>query len=70
MSDEEEVVDPKIKLEEKCASTASCARLMAAYEQCAERIEAKGSGTCTGQYMDYVACIDNCAKSKLFGELK
>ena len=38
MSDEEEVVDPKIKLEEKCASTASCARLMVAYQQCAERV--------------------------------
>ena len=61
MSDEEEeVVDPKIAQDEKCGKTASCAKILAAYDACAERIEAKGRGECTGQYMDFVACVDNC----------
>ena len=70
MDEDEEVVDPKAKLDEKCLATPSCAKLLVAYERCAERIEAKGSGQCTGQYMDYIACVDQCASSKLFSELK
>ena len=40
------------------------------YEKCAERIEAKGHGNCAGQYMDYIACADNCAKEAVFKALK
>ena len=58
--DEEEVVDPKLAADEHCAKTDKCARLMVEYEKCSERIEAKGSGHCSGQYMDYIACVDSC----------
>ncbi len=62
MSDEEdeEVVDPKMAADEKCSKTAKCATMLAAYEACSERIEAKGRGECTGQYMDFVSCVDVC----------
>ena len=40
------------------------------YERCSERIAAKGSGQCAGQYMDYIKCVDECASAKLFSALK
>jgi len=71
MSDEEEeVVDPKESVDTKCKATKECAKLLIAYEACSERIDAKGSGQCTGQYLDYVGCVDNCAAHGLFGKLK
>lgn len=70
MSDEEEAVDPKIAADEHCAKTLSCAKLLVEYEKCAERIEQKGSGHCTGQYMDFVACVDACGKDEVFSKLK
>ena len=68
--EEEEVVDPKIKYDEQCAKTKHCVQLLIEYEACAERIEKKGEGQCSGQYMDYQACIDSCAKNKIFENLK
>ena len=63
MSDEDEdPVDPKLEQDEKCGKTPACAKLLAAYEQCSERIDAKGSGQCSGQYMDFVGCVDNCVR--------
>ena len=44
--------------------------LQVEYEKCAERIEAKGQGNCAGQYMDYIACADQCAKDAIFKALK
>ena len=44
--------------------------LQVEYEKCAERIEAKGQGNCAGQYMDYIACADQCAKDAIFKVLK
>ena len=72
MSDEEdeEVVDPKVATGEKCANSSKCSRLLVHYEECAERIEKKGSGQCTGQFMDYVQCVDQCSKSEVFAALK
>ena len=70
MADEEdEVVDPKTIYDAKCAHTPSCMKLQLAYEKCAERIEAKGHGNCTGQFMDYVACVDNCVRVRPSVEL-
>eukprot|EP00316_Scyphosphaera_apsteinii_P014411 CAMPEP_0119308720 /NCGR_PEP_ID=MMETSP1333-20130426/12314_1 /TAXON_ID=418940 /ORGANISM="Scyphosphaera apsteinii, Strain RCC1455" /LENGTH=69 /DNA_ID=CAMNT_0007312555 /DNA_START=17 /DNA_END=226 /DNA_ORIENTATION=+ len=68
--DEEEVEDPKVAVDAKCAATLACAKLMVVYEQCAERIESKGSGRCAGQYMDYTHCVDTCAAHSLFSKLK
>eukprot|EP00325_Prymnesiales_sp_UTEX-LB-985_P008995 CAMPEP_0174714196 /NCGR_PEP_ID=MMETSP1094-20130205/17102_1 /TAXON_ID=156173 /ORGANISM="Chrysochromulina brevifilum, Strain UTEX LB 985" /LENGTH=69 /DNA_ID=CAMNT_0015913501 /DNA_START=26 /DNA_END=235 /DNA_ORIENTATION=+ len=68
--DEEETVDPKTQLDANCSAKLDCAKALVAYERCAERIEAKGSGQCAGQYMDYVRCVDICASAKLFSALK
>lgn len=50
--------------------SAARARGQVEYERCSARIEAKGSGQCSGQYMDYIKCVDLCAVPKLFGALK
>lgn len=62
MADEEEVPDPKLVADEKCAKTMPCARLYVEYETCASRIEAKGHGECGPYYMDYLGCIDKCVR--------
>ena len=63
MSEEEEdPVDPKGPESERCTKTAACAKMLVVYEQCAERIESKGAGHCSGQYMDYIACVDSCVR--------
>ena len=67
--DEEEVSDQKPSIEAKCQATTKCARLLVEYKACAERIEAKGEGTCTGQYMDLAGCIDHCVAHNLFDKL-
>ena len=68
--EEEEIVDPKPSETEKCAKTYACAKALVEYEKCSERIEAKGSGNCAGQFMDYTACVDLCAKNAIFHKLK
>ena len=68
--DDDEVVDPKAGIDAKCLQQLSCSKLLVAYERCKERIETKGAGQCTGQYMDYIVCVDTCASSKLFSNLK
>ena len=68
--DEDEVVDPKAGVDAKCLAHVECSKALVAYERCAERIEAKGSGQCAGQYMDYIACVDKCASEDLFNKLK
>jgi len=72
MSDEEEVetVDPKLSVDDHCKASVSCMALFLKYEACQTRIEAKGAGTCTGQYMDWVGCVDHCATHSLFSKLK
>eukprot|EP00965_Chrysotila_dentata_P212203 6186884-Pleurochrysis_carterae.AAC.2 len=57
---DDEVQDPKIALEAKCGASMPCAKLYVKYEECKERIEAKGSGECSAWYMDYVGCVDAC----------
>ena len=68
--EEEEVVDPKAEVNEKCSKSLACTKLLVQYEKCAERIEEKGHGQCAGQYMDYIACVDNCSKMEVFAKLK
>ena len=64
--EDEEPVDPKIAIDEKCSKTTACSKAFVEYEACAERIEKKGHGECSGQYMDYLACIDACERCSLF----
>ena len=62
VDEDEEPVDPKIAIDEKCSKTTACSKAFVEYEACAERIEKKGHGECSGQYMDYLACIDACVR--------
>lgn len=58
MSDEP--VDPRIEVEEQCKP--QCAKLFSVYTECAERVEQKGEGDCTGQYFDFLRCMDKCVR--------
>jgi ubiquinol-cytochrome c reductase subunit 6 len=48
--------DPSPGIEKECHG--SCLKAFAAYEACAKRIEGKPDAHCTGQYLDYLHCID------------
>ena len=66
VDEDEEPVDPKIAIDEKCSKSTACSKAFVEYEACAERIEKKGHGECSGQYMDYLACIDACVRRSFF----
>ena len=66
VDEDEEPVDPKIAIDEKCSKSTACSKAFVEYEACAGRIEKKGHGECSGQYMDYLACIDACVRCSLF----
>jgi len=36
-----------------------------AYEKCAERIKAKGHGTCEPWSFDYIKCVDKCVRRRV-----
>ena len=66
VDEDEEPVDPKIAIDEKCSKSTACSKAFVEYEACAGRIEKKGHGECSGQYMDYLACIDACVRRSFF----
>ncbi|XP_022772360.1 cytochrome b-c1 complex subunit 6-like [Durio zibethinus] len=63
-------VDQKKYLEDICKS--DCAKPMHDYAECMKRISGDDTGIkhCTGQYFDYMACVDKCVAPKLFAKLK
>ncbi|EOD41704.1 hypothetical protein EMIHUDRAFT_94940 [Emiliania huxleyi CCMP1516] len=63
------VTKPPVKRWAELA-TLACATMLVEYEACQARIEAKGSGSCEGQYGDWVHCVDACAAKSLFSKLK
>ncbi|KAK8538759.1 hypothetical protein V6N13_009140 [Hibiscus sabdariffa] len=67
---DEEPVDQKKTLENICQS--GCAKPKHGYEECVKRISGDDTGTkhCTGQYFDYLTCVDKCVAPKLFAKLK
>ncbi|CAB4289264.1 unnamed protein product [Prunus armeniaca] len=66
----EELVDQKKYLEESCQP--KCVKPLIEYQACVKRVEADNNGDkhCTGQYFDYISCVDKCVAPKLFGALK
>lgn len=74
MADDDEedigIVDPKEELVEGCNQTEHVQHKWADYAACADRIEAKGSGECSGQYFDYLHALDHCVMPKLWAKLK
>ncbi|CAA6668381.1 unnamed protein product [Spirodela intermedia] len=67
---DEEVVDPKQYLEERCKP--KCVKSWIEYGKCVDRVKEDETGHkhCTGQYFDYWSCIDKCVAQKLFEKLK
>lgn len=39
-----------------------CTAYFQKYEECVERIKAKGVGACDGQYFDFLHCVDKCVR--------
>jgi len=64
---EDEAVDMKAAYDAK--SHDHCTKAFAALKECEARIEEKGTGTCTGWYMDYVHCVDHHTSKTLFKAL-
>jgi len=60
-------VDMKDVIDKMCHK--NCHAAWEEYEKCEARIEKKGGGTCTGWYMDYFHCIDQCSTKTLFKTL-
>eukprot|EP00308_Calcidiscus_leptoporus_P010458 CAMPEP_0119355830 /NCGR_PEP_ID=MMETSP1334-20130426/4616_1 /TAXON_ID=127549 /ORGANISM="Calcidiscus leptoporus, Strain RCC1130" /LENGTH=76 /DNA_ID=CAMNT_0007369759 /DNA_START=28 /DNA_END=258 /DNA_ORIENTATION=- len=67
MAKEVEDVDTKPAVDAKCH--ALCPKPWAALQKCEARIEEKGSGECSGWYMDYLHCVDKCSSKVLFKTL-
>ncbi|XP_048226682.1 cytochrome b-c1 complex subunit 6-1, mitochondrial isoform X1 [Ricinus communis] len=67
---DEELVDQKRYLEDSCKP--KCVKPLIEYEACIKRIEGEDPGQkhCTGQYFDYLSCVDRCVAPKLFSKLK
>ncbi|KAI0496054.1 hypothetical protein KFK09_022361 [Dendrobium nobile] len=67
---DEELVDPKKYLEERCKP--KCVKRLFDYQACVKRIDEDETGHkhCTGQYFDFWHCIDKCVAEKLFEKLK
>ncbi|KAJ8762983.1 hypothetical protein K2173_023112 [Erythroxylum novogranatense] len=67
---DEELLDQKKVLEDSCKP--NCVKSLIEYEACVKRVEGDRSGSkhCTGQYFDYLACVDKCVAPKLFSKLK
>lgn len=60
--EEEEVVDVRPAVVEKCKAEAHNAKLFKEYIKCSERIAKKGHGECTGQYFDFWKSMDKCVR--------
>ncbi|KAJ3671401.1 hypothetical protein LUZ60_007480 [Juncus effusus] len=67
---EEELVDPKQYLEDRCKP--KCVKSLYDYQACVKRVEKDETDHkhCTGQYFDYWFCVDKCVAVKLFESLK
>lgn len=70
MDADDDPVDAKPEIEEKCRPT--CSKFWGEYEACITRVEkdTTGEAHCSGQYLDFWKCIDKCAIPKLFATLK
>ena len=69
-SDDEDPVDIRPELEEACKP--KCAKFVAAYDACVERVakDTTGEAHCTGQYFDLWGCVDKCVAPTLFKHTK
>lgn len=61
MDEDEEVVDNKAAVDQKCE--APCSAYYIEYLDCSKRIDGS-DGHCTGQYLDYIGCIDHCVSAR------
>ncbi|KAB2635194.1 cytochrome b-c1 complex subunit 6-like [Pyrus ussuriensis x Pyrus communis] len=62
---DDELVDQKKYLEESCQP--KCVKPLIEYQACVKRVEGDDTGNkhCTGQYFDYISCVDKCPRLKV-----
>ncbi|KFY47007.1 hypothetical protein V494_00231 [Pseudogymnoascus sp. VKM F-4513 (FW-928)] len=76
--DEEEIVDPKQKLEEECRESAQCAPAKRHYDDCVKRVTAAAESgdhggskeDCVEEFFHLTHCATACAAAKLWTALK
>ncbi|CAO1388953.1 unnamed protein product [Diamesa hyperborea] len=69
---EEELVDPQQELREKCSAEPAAANLLAQYQECNDRVNAKTktTETCAQELYDFIHVLDGCVTKSLFKKLK
>ena len=60
--EEEDPVDPREELDEKCGNTLKCSKLQSVLDECTDRVNSKTSTTetCTQELFDFLHCVDHC----------
>jgi ubiquinol-cytochrome c reductase subunit 6 len=70
--EEEDLVDPLVKLKDECSAKPSCASLKERLETCNDRVRSKTATTetCVEEMLDFVHCVDHCVAKDLFKHVK
>lgn len=60
--EEEDPVDPREELDEKCGDTLKCSKLREVMDECTERVNSKSNTTetCVQELFDFIHCVDHC----------
>ena len=60
--EEEDAVDPREELDEKCGDTLKCSKLREVLDECTDRVNSKSNTTetCVQELFDFVHCVDHC----------
>eukprot|EP00800_Vazella_pourtalesii_P019995 TRINITY_DN6949_c0_g2_i1.p1 TRINITY_DN6949_c0_g2~~TRINITY_DN6949_c0_g2_i1.p1 ORF type:complete len:113 (+),score=27.13 TRINITY_DN6949_c0_g2_i1:48-341(+) len=70
--EDDDPIDPKDVLTEKCSETLKCQSLKSVMDECTERVESH-PGTqekCSQELFDFMGCVDLCVSKQLFKYLK
>ncbi|KAJ2119309.1 ubiquinol--cytochrome-c reductase subunit 6 [Coemansia sp. RSA 1822] len=68
--EEEEAEDKAPLIKEGCGETLACKSLKHHYDECAARVENGSSESCAEEFLHFMECVDHCAASKIFAQLK
>lgn len=70
--DDEELVDPQVRLAECCAKSEECSKLQDVLQACNDRVNSKAQTdeTCTMELFDFIHCVNHCVTKDLFRYLK
>jgi len=69
---DEDLVDVKETLTEKCRDDSHCAHYREELEKCEERVNSRSNTTetCEQELFDFIHCVDHCVSKTLFKHLK